>query len=163
MPSDTTPTSTYDEVKTHEGQPYSGVPVYGTHQWRYPNGYWTEMKLAPDKWTFQYASKKIRTEMAPDHSGADVGSSFHWFITAHQTARKLDAQAYETFMTGLKWKIGHRRPYWRDWSHGYPEQQPEMPRIREILMRALHEVQPLPRSPGEPRLRAPEGEPIGVA
>ncbi len=36
-------------------------------------------------------------------------------------------------MEGVKYKIAHKRPYWRRWSTDYPDNEPE----REILVRIL--------------------------
>jgi hypothetical protein len=38
-------------------------------------------------------------------------------------------------MEGVKFKVAHKRPYWRAWSTDYPDQEPE----REILIRILEE------------------------
>ena len=64
-----------------------------------------------------------------------VGTQFHWYIMAHQRVRKLDRDAYETFMEGLKYKIAHKRPHWRAWSTEYPDHPSE----RQMLIQILEE------------------------
>jgi hypothetical protein len=125
----------YDEVKTHGERTYTGMSVGGEHAWRYPDGIWRERKEAPDRWTFSFSSLKKRLRSAPEGSGAPVGTGYHWFILAHQRVRKLDRDNYETFMEGVKFKVAHRRPHWRNWSTEYPDHEPE----RDILIRILEE------------------------
>ena len=91
-----------------------------------------------------------------------VGTEYHWYILAHQRVRKIDADSYTTFMSGLKYKVAHKRPHWRKWSSEYPEQPSERQRLTAILeetlegMRGAHlAVGPAPvepsRSPSLPR------------
>ena len=68
-------------------------------------------------------------------SGVPPGTQYHWYIMAHQRVRKLDQDAYETFMEGVKYKVAHKRPHWRGWSTDYPDQEPE----RAVLIRILEE------------------------
>ena len=56
---------------------------------------------------------------------------------AHQRVRKLDQDAYETFMEGVKYKLAHKRPHWRAWSSEYPGNRPEREVLIDILERAL--------------------------
>ncbi len=123
----------FDDVKTHQGRPYSGMRVGGSHTWHYPDGRWHETKAAPDEWTFEYSARKKRTRAAPPGSGAPSGTGYHWFILAHQHVRKVDADAYDTLMQGLKFKIAHKRPHWRRWSSQYPDQTDERERVIETL------------------------------
>jgi hypothetical protein len=125
----------YGDLKEFGGKVYSGMAIGGEHSWLYPNGLWQERKVAPDRWTFAFSSLKRRARSAPEGSGAPVGTGYHWFILAHQKVRKLDKDSYETSMEGIKFKIAHKRPHWRDWSTEYPDQEPE----REILIRILEE------------------------
>lgn len=90
----------YNDLKQHEGRLYSGMMVGGRHVWEYTGGLWDERKAAPDRWTFTFSSVKRRTRSAPEGSGVLPGSQFHRFVIAHQKVRKLDADAYETFMEG---------------------------------------------------------------
>lgn len=109
----------YDDVKRWGDRSYSGMRVGGRHEWDYPHGRWEERKLAPDQWSFTFDSTKRRRHRAPIDSGAPAGTMFHWLTVAHQRVRKVDANTYETFMEGAKWKVGHRRPGWRKWSTEY--------------------------------------------
>jgi len=125
----------FDDLKQFKEHVYSGMAIRGTHVWKYPNGVWQEQKIAPDRWNFSFRSEKKRMHKAPPGSGALPGTQYHWFILAHQRVRKLDPDTYETVMEGVKYKVAHKRPYWRGWSTDYPDQEPE----REILIRILEE------------------------
>lgn len=130
-------TMSYDDMKKHDGKAYSGMEVGRSHSWVYPDGRWEETKRGPDKWEFTFNSLKTRRNAAPVGSGVRPGSEYHWYILASQKVRKVDANAYQTFMQGLKFKLGHKRPYWRQFSYEYPEQLSEKERIRQILSDAL--------------------------
>jgi hypothetical protein len=108
--------SSYDAVKEFEGKKYTGMRVGGSHSWCYRQGEWKETKVAPDKWEFSYAVNKRRRWDAPEGSGAPVGTEYHWYILAHQNVKKLDANEYATSMTGLKYKLAHRRAASEKWS-----------------------------------------------
>jgi len=123
----------FDDLKTYQGQVYSGRSIGSTHVWDYPHGVWQEQKVAPDRWVFTFRSGKKRARKAPEGSGALPGTQYHWFILAHQRVRKVDQDTYETVMEGVKYKVAHKRPYWRRWSTDYPDNEPE----REILVRIL--------------------------
>jgi hypothetical protein len=125
----------FDDLKTFHGQVYSGMSIGGSHVWDYPHGVWKEEKVAADRWVFTFRSEKKRTRKAPEGSGALPGTRYHWFILAHQFVRKVDQDTYETVMEGTKYKVAHRRPYWRHWSTEYPDKEPE----REVLIRILEE------------------------
>lgn len=58
---------------------------------------------------FTYAVPKRRAGHAPPGSGVPVDTEYHWDILAHQNVRKLDENTYTTAMTGLKYKLAHRR------------------------------------------------------
>ena len=130
----------YDDVKEFDGEAYSGMAVGGEHSWIYPHGLWSERKIAPARWEFTFRSIKERDRTAPPGSGAERGAQFHWYILAHQRVRKIDADTYDTFMTGAKHKVAHRRPGWRKWSSQYPDQPSEREKITQILEEALAEV-----------------------
>lgn len=66
-----------------------------------------------------------------------MDTGYHWYILADQHARKIDKDSYDTLMTGLKFKVGHRRPYWKRWSYDYPGQSSCEERVKEILWQAL--------------------------
>ncbi len=122
-------------MKTFRGTVYSGMSIGGTHDWEYPHGVWHEEKVAPDRWVFSFRSGKKRVRKAPEGSGALPGTQYHWFILAHQWVRKVDQDTYETVMQGVKYKVAHKRPYWRRWSTEYPDSEPE----RQILIRILEQ------------------------
>jgi hypothetical protein len=127
----------YDDLKQHEGRLYSGMAVGGRHVWEYTGGLWDERKAAPDRWDFTFSSVKRRARSAPDGSGVPPGTQYHWYILAHQKVRKLDADAYETFMEGRKYKVAHKRPHWRGWSTEYPDNEPEAAIVARILEEEL--------------------------
>ena len=123
----------YDDLKMYKNRPYTGMEIGKSHLWDYKNGKWFETKIAPDKWTIKFDSLKTRTHIAPQNSGAGFHSQFHWYIIADQIATKMDANSYTTSMKGIKFKVGHKRPYWKTFSYNYPEQIPYKERIIQIL------------------------------
>ncbi len=127
----------YDDPKEFRGQAYSGMAVGGEHTWIYPNGLWREEKVTPDKWEFTFTSIKERERSAPVDSGVPPETQFHWYVLAHQRVRKIDADTYHTFMSGVKYKLAHKRPHWRKWSSQYPDQVSEQERITAILEMTL--------------------------
>src|ERR687898_3443308 len=99
----------YNQFKEFEGKKYTGMKVGRTHKWYYDKGEWKEKKLTPDKWQFSYNVTKRRSGNAPEGSGVPVGTEYHWYILANQTVKKLDANNYTTSMTGMKYKLAHKR------------------------------------------------------
>jgi len=130
----------FDDLKSHNGRTYTGMPVGRSHHWVYPNGTWKEEKVSPDEWRIDFRSVKNRKEGAPPGSGAGEGSRYHWYIVADQQAVKLDKDSYETHMYGCKFKVGHMRPYWRKWSYEYPEQRSYREMVISILERKLAQL-----------------------
>lgn len=130
----------YDALKQHGDNKYTGMRIGGSHKWHYDNGLWKENKVAPDLWDISFKCRKSRSHNAPKNTGAARGSKFHWFIVADQIAEKMDANSYKTNMTGLKFKVGHKRPYWKTWSYNYPGQKNRKEKIIEILERALKQL-----------------------
>lgn len=115
------------------------MKVGGSHRWNF-NGEWLETKEAPDKWEFNFKSKKTRINPTPQNTGAQIGTKFHWYIVADQIATKIDSNSYKVDMNGLKFKVGHKRPYWRTFSYDYPEQLTYKEKIIEILEYLLKEL-----------------------
>lgn len=107
---------TYNEFKEFEGKQYTGMKVGRTHTWNYDSGQWKEKKVTPDKWEFSYDVVKRRKGKAPEGSGVPVGTEYHWYILAHQNVRKLDANNYTTAMSGIKFKLAHKRSGKEKWS-----------------------------------------------
>src|SRR2546423_15459825 len=108
--------ATYNEFKTFEGKLYTGAKVGRGQKWYYDKGEWKEHKVTPDKWEFNYAVTKRRAGHAPEGSGVPVGTEYNWYILAHQNVRKLDANNYSTSMTGLKYKLAHKRAEKEEWN-----------------------------------------------
>ena len=106
----------YGDEKQHRGAPYRGMRVGGVHRWSYPDGRWTERKVTPQRWEVSFTSRKQRRARAPEDSGAEVGSGYHWLIVAHQWAGKLDANTYATHMEGTKHLVSFRKPGWQGWT-----------------------------------------------
>ncbi len=113
----------YDSIKEHGGRAYTGMSVGGHHDWNYEDGKWGETKVSPDKWTFTFDCDKHRAHHAPVGSGALVDTQYHWYIVADQRVAKLDEDTYRTAMSGVKFKVGHKRPNWRKWSYEYPDHE----------------------------------------
>ena len=106
----------YNRFKQFEGKQYSGMQVGRSHSWYYDKGEWKETKITPDLWEIRYSVIKRRKGKAPEGSGVPVGTGYHWFIFAHQDVFKLNANDYTTTMTGLKYKLAHKRADKDKWS-----------------------------------------------
>ena len=125
--------TTYDQFKEFEGKKYTGMKVGGRHKWYYEKGEWKEVKVAPDRWQFTYAVPKRRAGHAPPGSGVPIGTEYHWYILAHQNVRKLDENTYSTAMSGLKFKVAHKRAESDHWSASEAAQ-------RRYLIKLLQEM-----------------------
>jgi hypothetical protein len=108
--------ASYNEYKEFEGHQYTGMQVGRSHTWHYDKGEWKETKITPDLWELSYAVTKRRKGRAPEGSGVPVGTGYHWYIMAHQNVTKLNANDYTTSMTGLKYKLAHKRASKDTWS-----------------------------------------------
>lgn len=131
----------FNDTKTFNGQRYSGMSVGASHLWNYPNGVWEEKKVTPDQWQIKFSSIKCRANPAPVGSGAPLGTGYHWYIMADQCVKKVGTDEYQTLMEGLKFKIGHRRPYWKNWSYTYPEQPTYRQKLIDVLRRTLQQLE----------------------
>lgn len=108
--------ASYNEYKQFEGRQYSGMQVGRSHKWYYDKGEWKETKITPDLWEISYAVTKRRAGHAPEGSGVPVGTGYHWYILAHQNVTKLNANDYTTSLSGLKYKLAHKRAGKESWS-----------------------------------------------
>jgi hypothetical protein len=106
----------YNEFKEYEGQRYTGMKIGRSHKWHYDPGEWKEKKITPDLWQIGYAVTKRRAGRAPEGSGVPVGTEYHWYVLAHQNTTKRSANDYTTSLTGLKFKIAHKRAGSEKWS-----------------------------------------------
>jgi hypothetical protein len=106
----------YNEFKEYEGQRYTGMKIGRSHKWYYDQGEWKETKITPDLWQIGYAVTKRRAGRAPEGSGVPVGTEYHWYVLAHQNVAKQNANDYTTSLTGLKFKIAHKRAGSDKWS-----------------------------------------------
>src|SRR5438067_3457052 len=139
----------YDEFKTHEGRKYTGMKIGRSHKWYYDKGEWKETKITPDLWQISYAVTKRRAGRAPEGSGVPVGTEYHWYILAHQNVTKLNANDYSTSMTGLKFKLAHKRADQEKWSAS-PRAQRK--RLIKILQGIIEELEKEETSPAPPAL-----------
>ena len=122
------PAVSYNEFKEYEGQRYTGMAIGRSHKWHYDQGDWKETKITPDLWRISYAVTKRRAGHAPEGSGVPLGTEYHWYILAHQNVAKQTANDYTTSLTGLKFKIAHKRAGSEKWSA-----TPQMQRKRMIM------------------------------
>lgn len=106
----------YDRFKVYGSKQYTGMKVGGSHKWYYDKGVWKDKKITPDCWEIHYAVTKRRAGKAPKGSGAAVGTGYHWYIMAHQTVLKLNEDDYSTVLSGLKFKLAHKRAGKGSWS-----------------------------------------------
>ena len=141
----------YNEFKEFEGRKYTGVKIGRGHKWYYDKGEWKEKKVTPDEWQFTYDVPKRRAGKAPEGSGVPVGTEYHWYIAAHQNVRKLNANDYSTTMTGIKYKLAHKRADKNTWSASEKAQRKRLIAFLQELIDALQqeEDQPIPLKPGQ--------------
>jgi hypothetical protein len=78
---------------------------------------------------------------APVGSGVPLKTAYHWYVIADQRVLKVDKDTYETVMEGTKFKIGHKRPYWRDFSYTYPGQMTYRRRLIQIFRNILNRLE----------------------
>jgi hypothetical protein len=109
-----------------------------SHTWHYEQGDWKEKKMTPDKWEFNYTVAKRRAAKAPEGSGVPVGTEYHWYIAAHQNVKKLNANDYTTSMSGLKFKIAHKRADNEKWSAG---ERAQRNRLIKFLKEVIEELE----------------------
>lgn len=115
--------ASFNKFKEFNGKLYSGVQIGHGHHWNYDAGDWKETKITPDLWEISYAVTKRRVGHAPEFSGVPAGTEYHWYILAHQTAVKRNANDYDTKMMGLKFKLAHKRAGKGKWSASGPTQR----------------------------------------
>src|SRR6266481_5979397 len=108
--------ASYNKFKQFEGKQYSGMKIGRSHKWYYDKGEWKEKKITPDLWEISYSVTKRRAGKAPESSGVPVGTEYHWYILAHQNVKKINANDYTTAMSGLKYKLAHKRAGKDKWS-----------------------------------------------
>jgi hypothetical protein len=113
-----------------------------SHKWYYDQGEWKETKVTPDLWQISYAVTKRRAGKAPEGSGVPVGTEYHWYILAHQNVRKLNANDYTTSMSGLKFKIAHKRANSETWSASETGQRKRMIAFLRDVIADLEKQQP---------------------
>lgn len=140
----------YDTFKEFEGKKYTGMKVGRGHKWNYEPGEWIEKKVTPDKWEFGYKVVKRRKGKAPEGSGVPVGTEYHWYILAHQTVKKLDANSYETDMAGMKYKLAHKRADKDAWA---ASDRTQRKRLIQILKQAIAELEKEPAAEPVPALK----------
>jgi hypothetical protein len=134
------PNTSYDRLKEHEGKRYTGMAVGRGHKWKYDPGDWSEKKVTPDKWEFQYSVVKRRKGKAPEGSGAPVGTAYSWYILARQIVTKLDANSYSTEMAGAKYKLAHKRADKTSWSASETAQRKRLVQILRQMLADLDGV-----------------------
>ena len=124
----------YNQYKFFEGQQYTGMKIGRSHKWYYDKGEWKDRKITPDLWEIEYQVTKRRAGKAPEGSGVPIGSEYHWYILAHQHVKKLDANSYSTTLTGLKYKLAHKRYDKAQWNISDAAQRKRLVKLlREIL------------------------------
>ena len=147
------PEVAYNEFKEYEGRKYSGMKIGRSHKWYYDQGEWKEKKITPDLWQISYAVTKRRAGRAPEGSGVPVGTEYHWYVLAHQNVKKLNANDYTTSLSGLKFKIAHKRADSGKWSATPKTQRKRMiqflEQVIDDLKKASNVMEPeqLPEAP----------------
>jgi hypothetical protein len=129
---------TYNKFKEFEGHRYTGIRIGRGHKWYYDQGIWNEKKITPDEWEINYSVTKRRAGKAPEGSGVPVGTQYHWYVIAHQIVSKLNANDYSTSMTGLKFKLAHKRADKETWSASTKAQRKK---VVQILRQVADELE----------------------
>jgi hypothetical protein len=130
-------TSSYNNFKVFKGSTYTGMQVGRSHKWYYDQGEWKETKITPDLWEISYAVTKRRAGHAPEGSGVPVGTGYHWYILAHQHVTKLNANDYSTSLSGLKFKLAHKRSGKGSWSASAKAQRKKLIEFLEDQLKQL--------------------------
>jgi hypothetical protein len=131
------PAVSYNEFKSYEGRRYTGMKIGRSHKWHYDRGEWKEKKITPDLWEISYAVTKRRAGRAPEGSGVPVGTAYHWYILAHQNVVKLNANDYSTSLSGLKFKVAHKRAANGKWSASPAAQRRRMVKFLKQVVEEL--------------------------
>jgi hypothetical protein len=132
-----------------------------SHKWFYDKGEWKETKVTPDLWTISYAVTKRRAGKAPEGSGVPVGTEYHWYILAHQNVRKLDANSYTTTLTGLKYKLAHRRADKDKWNISEKAQRKRLIKIlKDLIVQLEKEPANLNEAPDTKVVPKPKSAPV---
>ena len=135
--------ASYETIKNYNGKQYVGMQIGRSHKWYYDKGEWKDKKITPDLWEIRYAVTKRRAGKAPKGSGAPVGTGYHWYILAHQEVIKLNADDYTTVLSGLKYKIAHKRASKGSWSASVPTQRKTLLKFLKEMVAQL-EKEPVP-------------------
>ena len=135
--------ASYEAIKNYNGKQYVGMQIGRSHKWYYDKGEWKDKKITPDLWEIRYAVTKRRAGKAPKGSGAPVGTGYHWYILAHQEVIKLNADDYTTVLSGLKYKIAHKRAAKGNWSASVPTQRKTLLKFLKEMV-AQFEKEPVP-------------------
>lgn len=149
----------FDARKSWHGRSYTGMKVGRGHHWDY-EGKWVERKIGPDLWEVDFRATKTRKgKGAPEGSGAPVGTEYLWFfVPTTQVARKMDANTYQTRLSGLKWKLGFRPATSTSWDFQWARTgETARQRAIRILEQTLADLKAEEKA-GEPDLAAPELE-----
>jgi len=135
--------ASYETIKNYDGKQYVGMQIGRSHKWYYDKGEWKDKKITPDLWEIRYAVTKRRAGKAPKGSGAPVGTGYHWYIMAHQEVIKLNADDYSTVLSGLKYKVAHKRAAKGNWSASVPTQRKTLLKFLKEMVAQL-EKEPVP-------------------
>jgi len=134
----------YNKFKEFEGRQYTGMKIGRSHKWYYDKGEWKEKKITPDLWEISYSVTKRRAGKAPEGSGVPVGTEYHWYIISHQNVKKINANDYTTSMSGLIYKLAHKRAGKNKWSTSAKTQRAHLIKfLQEFIEQLKKEPVPL--------------------
>jgi len=135
--------ASYEAIKNYNGKQYVGMQIGRSHKWYYDKGEWKDKKITPDLWEIRYAVTKRRAGKAPKGSGAPIGTGYHWYVLAHQEVLKLNEDDYSTVLSGLKYKIAHKRAAKGNWSASVATQRKTLLKFLKEMVAQL-EKEPVP-------------------
>lgn len=122
-----------------KGNKYTGAPVGYKHQWKYTEPEVEETKLSQTLWAFRMKSTKRKVTESRTNGNIEPGTMYHWYFIGDQIVRKIDENSYETDLQAIKYKLGHKRPYWKTFSYNYQDQIKTGKSQTQMKIQALNE------------------------
>ena len=124
-----------------QGNPYGFRPGNSRYQWDFLKGKWLERRIDANEHSFVLKARFEKTKDAFPTLTGDIGTEFRWFVCADQIARKVDDNAFETLMSGLRFLVGYKKPKWKQFSHEYDTSIGYTNRVLEILKQGQSDIQ----------------------
>lgn len=124
---------------TKDGQKYSGTPIGYAHHWKYEDPDVQEQKISPEQWQFKMTCLKRKVQKTNTNGSIQPGTQYHWYFIGDQIVRKIDENTYQTDLNAIKYKLGHKRPYWKGFSYTYEDQIKANKSLNQMKINALNQ------------------------